>query len=358
MNWNIELSPKRMFIILLFFIFIGCVYLYLNKSSNKLSNKPSTKEGLDEIPIIDSKSLLDIPKNASGVPDINLIPAGYYKVKATKMGKIPYGYKAPDKVTLIPDTNATIRTTVETNGLPTNNQTDIPIPIPLPVPGGPGDLKSRVPNGYYLLDQTKNLNQMATIPPGYTVGTDKITLQIIDTTYKKITDSTPDYHASEAALIANEKPSDAQSGIAWVKDMCGNMVPLPKSSVQGDILYYTPGSYPFGPSNYVPKYEDSVFLSRITGSSMTTPVYNAASLQGGFCSQYKNDPLKLEEICRTIDNDKCGSTNCCVLLGGSKCVAGDTQGPTQKSNYADVFIRNRDYYYYQGKCFGNCPDNP
>jgi hypothetical protein len=30
-------------------------------------------------------------------------------------------------------------------------------------------------------------------------------------------------------------------------------------------------------------------------------------------------------------------------------------GPTNKANYGDIYIRNRDYYYYQGKCYGNWP---
>jgi hypothetical protein len=406
MNLKIEISPKKMFILFLLFIFVvGCVHLFMKKYG-------FTKEGLDEIPIVDSNELLDIPKNNNGNPDINLIPTGYYKRNDTKMARIPYGYSSPDKTTLIaitnaaarkrygilsdsadsaqpvPDGNGTLesrvpngyyllnqniypnkmaiipdgytvaadkRTLIMSNGS-TRIQTGISTNNAQPVPGGAGTLESRVPDGYYLLN--RGLEQMARIPDGYTVSADKTTLQQIDTTYKKLTDASPDYHIGEAALLANQKSSDATEGITWVKDKDGKMVALPKSSVQGDILYYTPGSYPFGPSNYVPKYEDSVFLSRLTGSSMTTPVYTTSSMQGGFCTKYENDPLKLEEICRTIDADKCGSTNCCVLLGGSKCVAGDDYGPTQKTNYADVFIRNRDYYYYQGKCFGNCPDNP
>lgn len=348
MNWNIEISPKKMFIVILVFVFITFVYLFLNKYAGL------TKEGLDENPISDSNTLLNIPIDASGNPDINLIPYGYYKKNTTQMARIPYGYKSSDKVTLTPNTN----TAKIQNMFLSGNAPPVPPPTHQSIPGGEGELVNRVPNGYYLLNQTTYPNQMARIPIGYTVATDKTTLQQIDTTYSKLTDKTPDYHISEAELVANQKPSDATEGIAWVKDKDGKMVALPKSSVQGDILYYTPGSYPFGPSNYVPKYEDSVFLSRLTGSSMTTPVYTSSSIQGGFCTKYKNDPLKLEEICRTIDTDKCGSTNCCVLLGGSKCVAGDDYGPTQKSNYGDVFIRNRDYYYYQGKCFGNCQDNP
>ena len=353
-----EISPKRIFIIILFVVFMGCVFLYSD----------IIQEGL-EIPIVDSDVPMDIVRDKV----TNQPPYGYYPLgdpaTATKMAVLPYGYKYDYinkklvEKTLLEKKKSNLLAddaregVINENGIATYDQPIIPDPMPVDVPYGDGDISSRVPRGYYLLDQTKYPNKMAVIPVGYTVSDNK-TLQLIDTTYKKITDKTPDYHDSEASLMANASLSHAQNGVAWVKDMCGNMVGLPKSSVQGDLLYYTPGSYPFGPSNYVPKYEDSVYLSRLTGASMTTPVYNAASIQGGFCTQYKNDPLKLEEMCRGINVNTCGSTNCCVLLGGSKCVAGDHQGPTQKSNYSDVFIRNRDYYYYQGKCFGNCPDNP
>jgi hypothetical protein len=48
------------------------------------------------------------------------------------------------------------------------------------------------------------------------------------------------------------------------------------------------------------------------------------------------------------------TTSCCVLLGSSKCVSGNENGPIMKANYSDVFIPNREYYYYNGRCFGNC----
>ena len=79
-----------------------------------------------------------------------------------------------------------------------------------------------------------------------------------------------------------------------------------------------------------------------------------ASLAGGICSHYKDQPEKLEEECAKLDKNVCGSTSCCVLLGGSKCVSGTAQGPTSNLNYGDITIRNRDFYYYKGKCYGNC----
>jgi uncharacterized protein YxeA len=159
-----------------------------------------------------------------------------------------------------------------------------------------------------------------------------------------------EYHASDVDIAKNDATGQ---NLTWIFDSSGNIIPLPKLPIQGDIVYYTPGSYPFGTSNYVPNYEDSVYLSRLTGLSYTSPVYPTSSMKGGFCSNLKNSPEQLEQACIKQNSQTCGSTNCCVLLGGSKCVAGNELGPTNKANYGDIYIRNRDYYYYQGKCYGN-----
>ena len=29
-------------------------------------------------------------------------------------------------------------------------------------------------------------------------------------------------------------------------------------------------------------------------------------------------------------------------------------GPTNPANYSDHTLKNKDFYYYQGKCYGNC----
>jgi hypothetical protein len=78
---------------------------------------------------------------------------------------------------------------------------------------------------------------------------------------------------------------------------------------------------------------------------------------GGFCKQLGTDVNAVEQKCNTMDPDVCASTECCALLGGSKCVAGNVNGPLVASNYSDFTIQNRDFYYFQGKCYGNCYQN-
>ena len=144
----------------------------------------------------------------------------------------------------------------------------------------------------------------------------------------------------------------------WVKSKDGSMVKLEDivgaNFASNNINYYEPGTYKYGPNLYIPSYEDSIYLSKTTGKHTASEYLDMASLAGGICTHYKDYPDKLEEECNKLDKNICGSTDCCVLLGGSKCVSGNAQGPTSKLNYNDITIRNRDYYYYKGKCYGNC----
>ena len=107
-------------------------------------------------------------------------------------------------------------------------------------------------------------------------------------------------------------------------------------------------------SNFVPTYEDSVFLSRVTMLSNPKIVTNSSDESAGFCHFHKNNPLQIETKCRSLPNDVCASTSCCVLLGGTSCVAGNKNGPIMKSNYNSTSIKNTDHYYNDGKCYGNC----
>ena len=164
-----------------------------------------------------------------------------------------------------------------------------------------------------------------------------------------------EYHDDPAKILADLGASESK--LTWVYDNSGNKIAMPYSESQGTSTYYQPGAYKFGASTYVPKYEDSVYLSRTTNLAYMAPVTNTSAQMSGICNFHKDNPDKLEEACNSVSPDTCGSMSCCVLLGGAKCVSGDEKGPKMKSNYSDITVTNRDYYYYQGKCYGNCPNN-
>ena len=70
-----------------------------------------------------------------------------------------------------------------------------------------------------------------------------------------------------------------------------------------------------------------------------------------FC---KSSSDSLKTSCGKLTKKNCNSTSCCVVLNGKKCVAGNQDGPTFKTESGEDI--NIDYYYYQNKCYGNnCP---
>ena len=163
----------------------------------------------------------------------------------------------------------------------------------------------------------------------------------------------PDYHDSASSLIRDDPRLNQKK--MYVKGKDGKLMEVPWTGSQTDINYNEPGYFRYQPSTFVPNYEDSVYLSRLTGLSTTKPVEDTASKKGGFCEYHRNSPIKIEEECGKLEKDACASTSCCVLLGGSRCVGGNEKGPSMKANYGDITIINRDHYFYKGKCYGNCP---
>jgi hypothetical protein len=65
---------------------------------------------------------------------------------------------------------------------------------------------------------------------------------------------------------------------------------------------------------------------------------------------FENNPLEVDNMCRNLNSTTCGLTSACVYVGNNACVPGGKSGP--HTTYRDV---NVDYYYYKGKCYGNCP---
>ncbi len=138
-----------------------------------------------------------------------------------------------------------------------------------------------------------------------------------------------------------------------------------------DYMQFAPGSSINGVSSdlYGPSFPDSpqtlgdVFIGPAPANSLTTSVITNVPFDpthaGGFCSTIPNDSMALEEKCNALSPDVCASTSCCVLLGGQKCVAGSQQGPNLQRSFSDPTFAGvrKDFYYYNGKCFGNCGNN-
>jgi hypothetical protein len=212
---------------------------------------------------------------------------------------------------------------------------------------------------------------MAKIPDGYVLDSKDPTFVILNRTNMVDGDNTQydqnvDYNKVDKNSQDQSNQKDANKGVYYQFDSTGKLVEVNyKESNFAPVLYYIPGAYKFGSSNFVPNYEDSVYLSRVTRQSQTmtgtgtnsdnrAEIVNTRSTLGGFCNSTKNNKMDMEQKCNKLSLDACASTSCCVLLGGQKCVAGNENGAYMTANYTDYTLRNKDFYYYQGKCYGNC----
>jgi hypothetical protein len=114
-------------------------------------------------------------------------------------------------------------------------------------------------------------------------------------------------------------------------------------------IYYEPGTVKYGGLGYKPSYADIQYYSN--AQFYTKPETVASS--PGFCSEKDNIMIDMDEKCNALSGDVCGSTECCVSIGG-KCVHGHAHGPDNKKIYSDTTLKNTDAYYYMNKCYGNC----
>ena len=159
---------------------------------------------------------------------------------------------------------------------------------------------------------------------------------------------TPDVPAAAGAPPPSALPTYTQhpNTYAWAPTT-PKAVLLPSSGQ----FYMAP------PAAFQPVSDNTVNYSKLTGLSTASSVYKTNDVYGGFCEYNHTNPQKIDTTCKNLDPTVCASTQCCVLLGGDTCVAGGSTGPLLPSYYTDPTIMNRDRYYYQGKCYGNCPNN-
>lgn len=130
---------------------------------------------------------------------------------------------------------------------------------------------------------------------------------------------------------------------------------LTTENVTPSPIYFEPGTVKYGGLGYKPSYAD---INYMNNKFITKPEVVSDFNKRGFCDLENNIMENIDEKCGKLPNEVCASTSCCVLLGDQRCVQGNKQGPTNKGVYSDTTIKNRDAYYYRGKCFGNCSDVP
>jgi hypothetical protein len=78
--------------------------------------------------------------------------------------------------------------------------------------------------------------------------------------YNKDLDVT--FHEDVNSLLNSLSNYNMRSNTIITFDASGKQILIPKS-VGGNGLYYEPGSFKYGASNYVPNYEESIYLSKL-----------------------------------------------------------------------------------------------
>ena len=81
-------------------------------------------------------------------------------------------------------------------------------------------------------------------------------------------------------------------------------------------------------------------------------------LQAGFCKTHLGKPAELETACGKMSKHSCTATSCCVwasMDSKESCASGNEHGPIFK-NGTNGLPKTLDYYYFENKCSGNCPE--
>jgi len=161
----------------------------------------------------------------------------------------------------------------------------------------------------------------------------------------------------------------------WQPEVQGDQSLIPPSGppddsygkLNGDLTFYSPGSFMYGADNYVPSYATSVLLSPMLGvNAPLRPIHGEG--QGGgringmvdsVCSPDSGaSVLDMEAYCQQLSSEEAANKECCVALGGKYAMAGNEQGPYNRAMYTNPMItEGKDYYIHLGKCYGNCPSS-
>ena len=90
---------------------------------------------------------------------------------------------------------------------------------------------------------------------------DALTPFVYSSTRLDNTDIFPDYHDTEKQIRLDNKH---KMNVLYVKGADGKPIGINMETTQNLPTFYTPGSFQYSASNYVPTYEDSVNLSSLS----------------------------------------------------------------------------------------------
>lgn len=208
-----------------------------------------------------------------------------------------------------------------------------------------------IPDHYYIYDE----ENMALIPNGFIAAEDKTYIFRASDELKSQIDKVDDYDPSDFSSYRENTGAASTTPVPTTPIVTVHPTTNPEYintivDQQNEVLRERTDTGSMG------QYHPSPSYSHFDNHTITntTALENTPGMLGGFCEQNKHSALEIEKKCSTLGKDVCASTNCCVLLGNETCVSGNERGPSYQDHYRNPMIPNRDYYYYKGKCYGNC----
>ncbi len=90
-------------------------------------------------------------------------------------------------------------------------------------------------------------------------------------------------------------------------------------------------------------------ISFVTVDNCSAQSLNHSDYKVDICTKYAGDYETINKKCNALSNESCNYISCCVLLNGSKCVAGDANGPTYLTDQGNAIDYN--YYRHRGKVY-------
>ena len=70
------------------------------------------------------------------------------------------------------------------------------------------------------------------------------------------------------------------------------------------------------------------------------------------CAKYHGNSNNINKQCNKLSPTNCKLMDCCVLLNGKKCVAGNVNGPTYLTENGKEI--DQLYFHYKDTCYGDC----
>lgn len=78
-----------------------------------------------------------------------------------------------------------------------------------------------------------------------------------------------------------------------------------------------------------------------------TSFFTGVGFGSAFCGINNKNPTQLKSQCSLLTAENCNATDCCIWVNGTKCVAGDANGPMEMNLDAK-------YYSHKYQCYGDC----